>query len=38
MSTILMEKGYELDEVMSRLQAFGAPKELFARVEKLSHE
>lgn len=29
METILKEKGYSLDEVTSRLHAFGAPKELF---------
>jgi coenzyme F420-reducing hydrogenase gamma subunit len=34
MATILSEKGYQLDEVLGRLQAFGAPKELFVRLEK----
>lgn len=32
MATILQEKGYELDDVLSRLQTFGAPKELFTRM------
>lgn len=33
MSTILQEKGYEIDEVLSRLQTFGAPSELFSRMK-----
>lgn len=33
MATILQEKGYELDEVLSRLQTFGAPDTLFARMK-----
>jgi len=32
MATILQEKGYALDDVLSRLQTFGAPKELFTRM------
>jgi hypothetical protein len=32
MATILQEKGYQLDDVLSRLQTFGAPKELFSRM------
>ncbi|MBX9878815.1 MAG: hypothetical protein K2Y22_10195 [Candidatus Obscuribacterales bacterium] len=31
MSVILEEKGYAMDEVLGRLSAFGAPKELFSR-------
>ncbi|HEY9785241.1 MAG TPA: hypothetical protein V6D17_07555 [Candidatus Obscuribacterales bacterium] len=31
MATVLQEKGYSLDEVMSRLHTFGAPNELFVR-------
>lgn len=38
METILHEKGYSLDEVQSRLFAFGAPKELFARAGKFESE
>lgn len=34
MATILTEKGYEMDEVLMRLKSFGAPKELFVRMEK----
>lgn len=34
MGTILQEKGYELPEVLSRLQAFGAPAELFNRMKQ----
>lgn len=34
MATILEEKGYDMQEVMSRLFAFGAPDELFERVKK----
>lgn len=34
MATILQEKGYKLDEVMNRLQTFGAPAELFSRMRK----
>lgn len=30
MATVLQEKGYQLDEVLSRLQTFGAPAHLFA--------
>lgn len=32
MAQILLEKGYRLSEVLSRLQAFGAPAELFTRL------
>lgn len=32
MSRILSEKGYALEEVMSRLQTFGAPAKMFARM------
>lgn len=32
MTTILMEKGFGLDEVLLRLQTFGAPPELFSRM------
>lgn len=35
MGTILQEKGYELSEVLNRLQTFGAPAELFSRMQKL---
>lgn len=31
MSVILEEKGYAMDEVMGRLTAFGAPRDLFSR-------
>lgn len=31
MSLILAEKGYDLEEVMSRLQTFGAPAKMFTR-------
>lgn len=34
MATILSEKGFEMEEVMSRLFAFGAPDDLFERVKK----
>jgi Coenzyme F420-reducing hydrogenase, gamma subunit len=34
MATILQEKGFSLEEVQSRLFAFGAPPELFARTGK----
>jgi len=33
MATILNEKGYEMDEVLTRLRTFGAPTDLFARME-----
>lgn len=33
MAKILSEKGFSLEEVMTRLLSFGAPKELFARME-----
>jgi sulfhydrogenase subunit delta len=32
MAQVLLEKGYRLSEVLTRLQAFGAPTELFARL------
>lgn len=32
LATILQEKGYALDDVLSRLQTFGAPRELFSRM------
>lgn len=34
MATILQEKGYDMNEVMGRLFAFGAPDELFDRVKR----
>ncbi len=34
MGTILQEKGYSIDEVLNRLKTFGAPAELFARMNK----
>lgn len=34
MATILKEKGYSMSEVLMRLQAFGAPKEIFTRMQK----
>ena len=33
MAIVLQEKGYEMDEVMGRLQTFGAPNELFNRMK-----
>ncbi len=32
MAQVLLEKGYRLNEVLTRLQAFGAPTELFSRL------
>lgn len=32
MAQVLMEKGFKLSEVLTRLQAFGAPAELFSRL------
>jgi hypothetical protein len=32
MAQVLLERGYRLSEVLTRLQAFGAPTELFARL------
>jgi coenzyme F420-reducing hydrogenase gamma subunit len=37
MATILEEKGYAMDEVLSRLSTFGAPENLFERMRK-THE
>jgi len=34
MATVLQEKGYDMDEVVGRLFAFGAPDELFDRVKR----
>jgi sulfhydrogenase subunit delta len=33
MATILQEKGYSLSEVLLRLQTFGAPAEVFSRID-----
>ena len=33
MATILNEKGYAMDEVLGRLKTFGAPEQLFVRIE-----
>ena len=38
MAIVLKEKGYDMKEVMSRLTAFGAPAELFARIGKTSEK
>lgn len=39
MSTILQEKGFTLDEVLQRLQTFGAPPEIFSRAQEFkSHQ
>jgi hypothetical protein len=34
MKIILAEKGYDVDEIYSRLKAFGAPEHLFERMNK----
>jgi sulfhydrogenase subunit delta len=36
MALILSEKGFKLNEVITRLQTFGAPAELFTRLEKMA--
>lgn len=36
MGQILLEKGFEIKEVVMRLQTFGAPTELFSRLTKVS--
>jgi sulfhydrogenase subunit delta len=33
MSLVLREKGFEMSDIMNRLQTFGAPSQLFARVK-----
>jgi sulfhydrogenase subunit delta len=38
MATILQEKGYKLDEVLSRLTAFGIPDEILSRAPQLQIE
>lgn len=35
MANVLMEKGFSLKEILTRLQAFGAPPELFTRLNQL---
>lgn len=35
MSTILIEKGYSMDEVLNRLTTFGAPEDLFKRMQEM---
>lgn len=36
MATILAEKGFDLKEVITRLQTFGAPAELFTRLKQMA--
>lgn len=38
MATVLNEKGYELEEIIGRLGAFGMPDELLARAQPLSNK
>lgn len=35
MANVLMEKGFTLTDILNRLQAFGAPPELFSRLNQL---